>query len=345
VSESPLHVWVLSDGQPGHYNLSRGVIAAIKRIRPVEEHWLPVQLRFGLMRNLLRGVLNRVSRLPASGWLKLFYRMPDLPVEGCDLIVSAGGKTSFANAWFGRTYGVPNLFAGSLRRLSPELFTVILTVEPIDPPSEANLVLDLPPSTVDGTIVRQQGDQLRQALQLHEQRLYTLLIGGDGAGYRYGVRDWERLGQLLNMLGERHQARWFIVGSRRTGAEARQIIEATVDGRLIAGSTWYEAGEPGNIEACLGAAEQVFVTEDSMTMLTEAIYSQRPVISLKPSMVSSTQRYEAMVKRFAGHRWICRYAISSLLENVDQFTGQGCSPLMNSPLDGLSDQLARRLGL
>ena len=345
MSDSPLHVWVLSDGQPGHYNLSRGVVAALKRIRPVEEHWLPVRLRFGLMRNLLRYLLNGVSVLPASGWLRLFYAMPDLPAQGCDLIVSAGGKTSFANAWLGKVQGAPNLFAGSLRRLSPELFTLILTLEPIDPATAANLVLDLPPSTIDAALIRQQGVQLRHDMQLHDQRLYTLLIGGDGAGYHYTARDWQQLGRLLNVLGERYQVRWLILGSRRTGAQAQRIIESTTDRGLIAHSAWYEAGKPAEIGACLGAAEQVFVTEDSMTMMTEAIYSQRPVISLKPALVSSTQRYEAMVKRFADRRWICRYAVSSLLERADQLAGQDCRPLKELPLDRLSEQLAQRLQL
>ena len=336
---------MLSDGQPGHYNLSRGVISALKRVRPVEEHWLTVQLRFGLMRNLLRFFLNRFSRLPASSWMRLFYVMPDLSARRCDLIVSAGGKTSFANAWLGRDMNVPNIFAGSLRRLSPQLFTVVLTLEPVDPPSAANLVLDLPPSTVDDITLDQQGEQLRQNLRLPHERLYTLLIGGDGAGYQYSAQDWKQLGQLLNVLGERYQIRWLLLGSRRTGNEAQRIIESTVDSALVAGSAWYESGKQVEIGAYPGAAEQVFVTEDSMTMVTEAIYSRRPVVSLRPASVASTQRYEAMMKRFADRRWICRYSVSSLLERPGQLTEQVCSPLTESPLDGLAGQLARRLQL
>lgn len=271
--------------------------------------------------------------------------MPDIPTQRCDLIVSAGGKTSFANVWLGKRLGSPNVFIGSLRRLSPEFFTVVLTMEPIIPSNAANLVLELPPSTVDEGVAHRQGDQLRHDLQLRDQRLFTLLLGGDGAGYRYSARDWEQLGQLLNVLGERHQARWLILGSRRTGAEAEKIIESTVDHELIARSIWYEPGKSLDIGAYLGAAEQVFVTEDSMTMVTEAIYSQRPVISLRPASVSATRRYGAMMQRFADQCWICRYAVEALLEEPGQFTGLECSPLTASPLDDLSEQLARRLQL
>ncbi len=271
--------------------------------------------------------------------------MDDLPAEQCDLIVSAGGKTSFANAWLSRNSKAPNIFIGSLRRLSPELFNLILTLEPLASPSHANLVLDLPPSTIDRAVIDRQGEQLRQVLKLPDQRLYTLLIGGNGAGYKYDAHDWKQLGQLLNVLGARDQVRWLLLGSRRTGGEARQIIESTVDSAWIADSAWYAPGEQSKIGASLGAAEQVFVTEDSMTMVTEAIYSQRPVISLRPMLVTSTQRYEAMMKRFADQRWICRHELSALLENPERLAEQACTPLARSPLDALSEQLASRLRL
>ncbi len=331
MSATPLRIWVLSDGQPGHYNLSRGVIAALQRVRSVEEYWLPIRLRFGLARNLLRFGLNHMAKTPNPTSLRLFYSMPDLPKQGCDLIISAGGKTSFANAWLSRSLGVPNLFAGSLRRLSADLFNVIVTLEPVNPPSAANLVLELPPSAIDVATLDQQQD------------IYTLLIGGNGAGYHYDSHDWQQLGELLNVLAERYKKRWLLVGSRRSGMDARRVLEGTVKPVVIADSIWHEKGKQVDVAAHLAAAEQIFVTEDSMTMLTEAIYSQRPVVSLSPASVTSTQRYEAMLQRFADRQWICRYDLSSLLANPEQVAMQHCQPLLESPLDSLAIQLESRL--
>ncbi|VAW80145.1 hypothetical protein MNBD_GAMMA13-242 [hydrothermal vent metagenome] len=338
-----LRVWVLSDNQPGHYNVSRGIVAALKRTRSVEEYWLPMQLRFGAARNLLRFGLNHMSSVPNPKHLKLFYAMPTLPEQGCDLIVSTGGKTSFANAWLSKSLSVPNLFSGSLRRLSPEHFTVLLTLGTVAPTAAANLLLELPPSAIDRSVLDSQGNKLRQDMHLHDQRIYTLLIGGDGAGYQYADHDWQQLGELLNVLGERYQARWLLMGSRRSGVVARRILEATVKPALIANSVWYEKDKPVDIAAYLGAAEQIFVTEDSMTMLTEAIYSQRPVISLRPASVVPSQRYEAMVQRFSDLRWICRFELSTLLADPEQVAVQHCQPLRESPLDSLAIQLESRL--
>jgi hypothetical protein len=84
VADAPLHVWVLSDNQPGHYNQSRGIVAALQRLRPVEQHWLAVQLRVGLARNPMRWLLNRRPAPPPLAALKLFYRLPALPAAPCD---------------------------------------------------------------------------------------------------------------------------------------------------------------------------------------------------------------------------------------------------------------------
>ena len=125
---APLRVWVLSDDQPGHYNQSSGVVSALRHIRPVQESWVVVRLRIGFGRNILRLILNHVRMPLPCGFLKLFYDIEGLPDQGCDLIVSTGGKTSFANAWLARLKNVPNVFTGSLRRLSPAHFSAVFTL-------------------------------------------------------------------------------------------------------------------------------------------------------------------------------------------------------------------------
>lgn len=345
MSVAPLRVWVLSDNQPGHYNQSRGIVAALTRRQPVEVHWLTVSLRVGLARNPMRWMLNHLSRPPSTRWLSCFYTLPDLLQTPCDLVVSAGGKTSFANAWLAQRLGVRNVFAGSLRRLSPELFTVVLTLEPLTPPASSNLVVDLPPSVIDVSQLAQQAQSLRAAHHLEGQTVWTLMLGGNGAGYRYGEPDWRQLAQLLNRFGEACGVRWLLLSSRRTGVAAERLIERAVNRDYVAAMYWYREGEASWIEACLGAADKVFVTEDSMTMLTEAIYSQRPVVSLRPTAVAATLRYAGMLERFASNGWICRFAIEDLAAGRQTLSDAHCHVLTTQPLQLLSAQLAERLHL
>jgi len=194
---SPLHVWVLSDNRPGHYNQSHGIVTALAGLRPIEQHWLNIDLRLGLARNPMRLLLNHLATPPPVSWLGLFYAMPALPQAPCDLVVSTGGRTSFANAWLARRMQARNIFAGSLRRLSPALFDLVLTLEPIRPAAPNNLVLDLPPSAVDVSQLHRDGLALRTEQGLNGQAVWTIMLGGDGAGYRYRDQDWRQLAQLL----------------------------------------------------------------------------------------------------------------------------------------------------
>ncbi len=344
MAERPLRVCVLSDGQPGHYNQSRGVLQALRRLRPVEEAWFNMQLRVGLARRLLRGVVNR-DPPPRSLWpLRLAYRFERLPGADCDLIVSAGGKTSFANAWLGAVLRVPNLYAGSLRGLCARRFSVVLTLEPVQG-AASNLVVPLPPSAVDWDQVEQRGGVFRQQLGVPGQRYWTLLLGGDGAGYRYAQADWLQLARLVNTLAARHGIRWLLVSSRRSGRVAETLLRQHVDAACVARTCWYRDGDAYQAEAWLGAAERVFVTEDSMTMLTEAACARRPVHSLRPARAAPGARYEQALQRFCARGFLCRHTLAQLAARPELLDVQACRVLDGSPTQWLAEQLRERLGL
>ncbi|HFD80526.1 MAG TPA: hypothetical protein ENK05_09080 [Gammaproteobacteria bacterium] len=339
-----LRVWVLSDGQPGHFNQSRGILAALRRIRPLQESWIALDLRIGLGRNLLRYHLNRKVHPGPARRLRAFYRMGELPHGGCDLVVSAGGKTSFANAWLARRLGVPNLYAGSLRRLSAELFSVVLTLEPV-PGAASNLVLPLPASAIDADEVRHRGERFHSRLGDPAQRYWLLLAGGDGAGYRYLKHDWIRLANLMNSLARGHGIRWLVVSSRRTGSTGERLLQRHLEAPHLAAGCWARQRAEYQAEDWLGAAERVFVTEDSMTMLTEAVYARRPLHSLQPQHCAPDQRYRASMQRFADQGFICRHRIADLLLHPHQLEECHCRPMSVSPLDQLAEALRQRLSL
>ena len=305
---------------------------------------MTVRLRIGLGRNILRMILNHVRMPLPIGLLKLFYEIDGLPDQDCDLILSTGGKTSFANAWLARLKNVPNVFTGSLRRLSPGSFSAVLTLEPTDK-APSHLVLQLPPSALDEQELEIQAAQFRKRVGLGEQPCWCILTGGNGAGYRYREQDWRALAKLMKRLAGLHGIRWLLVSSRRTGTEAELLLAEGLDEELLAAQCWYGKGDVYSVEAWLGTAEKVFVTEDSMTMLTEAICTRRPVFSLRPQQSLPNDRYERMVQRFAARGLICRYALNQLAEQPEMLNDAQCNALEESPQESLSKQLGLRLGL
>jgi mitochondrial fission protein ELM1 len=327
----PLRVWLLSDGLPGHYHQAVAIANALAAERPVEVVWVDLRLRVGLARRLLRFILNRTGRPLSPRRLTWFYRGV-LPAGRPDLVISAGGRTSFANAWVGRWFRAPNFFAGSLRGLSARHFTAVLTLEAVAGAAN-NIVLDLPLSRVDPRTLA------GLPIPDHWRRpCWALLAGGDGAGYRYGEADWRRLVEALGVLAQAHGIRWLVSGSRRTGATLPALLADNGEGFIEDVDFHTGEGESGLLRY-LAAADKVFVTEDSMSMLSEAMGSGKPVFSLSPAHARPNARYLAALARFEGRGLIRRLAIRDLADcGAERLEG------LQPPNDGASSRrLAGRL--
>jgi len=335
-------IWVLSDGQPGHDSRSQGIIHALNEVVPLDVHTIHLELRMGLARNALRFLLNKTGKPRSLKPLRWFYRMDALPGGRCDLLISAGGKTSFANAWIATVTGAPNIFAGTLRRLLPHHFSVVMTLEPV-PGADNNLVVPLLPSTIDVQRVTEQGEQLRQRLGDSTQRYWLMLIGGKGAGYRYRQRDWMQIARLMNALADKYTIRWMLVTSRRTGTPGERLLKRYIEASHLALACWSQSGDPYQPEAFLGAADQVFVSEDSMTMLAEAMSAQRPVFSLRPQHALPDHRYEQALLNSVDAGRLCRFALADLLEQRGLFDTQRYVPEA-LPKSDLGQTLLQRLG-
>ena len=71
---TPLKVIFLADTRPGHYHLAEGVIAAVKRLRPVEVTRIPVERRWIVPTRWLRRRINAKSFFPPR-MLRMAYRI------------------------------------------------------------------------------------------------------------------------------------------------------------------------------------------------------------------------------------------------------------------------------
>lgn len=335
-------VWLLSDGQPGHDSRSQGIVRSLREIMPLDVHTIRLDMRMGLARNALRFLLNHTAKPRSLKSLKLFYQVDSLPAGDCDLLISAGGKTSFANAWIAAAIGAPNVFAGTLRRLQARHFSVVMTLEPV-PGADNNLVVPLLPTTIEPQRVTEQGEQLLKQLGGTAQRYWLMLLGGKGAGYWYRQRDWMRIARSMNALASKHDIRWLLVTSRRTGSQGERMLKRYIDADSLAQACWSQSDVEYQPEAFLGAADQVFVSEDSMTMLAEAMSAQRPVYSLRPEHALPDSRYEQALLRYVDAGRLRRVALVDLLEKPALFN-ELCYVPEALPEISLGQELVRRLG-
>jgi len=267
-TNNPLRIWLLSDGAPGHVSQSRGVAEAIGRFCPVELILVQLRVRQKLLKSIGRWLLHR-GVFPS--WLLRRVYAIELPVGKPELLISSGGNTLLASALLAREFGVPNFYSGTLKGYPCRCYSSIYSVTPLGVPN--NKVLPLPP--VPDTLARKLPAASPDAPWL-------LLIGGNGAGYRYEDADWRALAAAVNRLGKEQGARWLVTTSRRTGAAAEDLLQQLLDPSVLIDTVYFGTNPKPVVRDFLGRCRGVWVSEDSLTMVAEAIYSGRPVRSLRP---------------------------------------------------------------
>lgn len=306
-------VWVISDDIPGHFNQSKGILLALEQLYELKVEWISVKLKSGAFRSILSLLLNHFS--PAISLFPLFYK-GQLPAgQNPDIVVGAGGRTSFAVAWLGQYFKAKNIFSGSLRHLKASLFTAVLILEQSKQPEV--ITMPVSPMPVNQQRLQQAAQAWRNDHPVMQQPLWAILIGGDGAGAVYQDSDWLTLAQQLNSLAETQHIRWLISTSRRTGAQAEQLLQQAVDSQYIADAVWWSTEPRPVMTTFLGLAEKVVCTVDSMSMIMESISAMRPVFVIKPDPFKPDQQYANAIQQLQQKQLIHADLLSTLHQNMN----------------------------
>lgn len=113
--------------------------------------------------------------------------------------------------------------------------------------------------------------------------LTTLLLGGDNGHYKYQESDMKALAQALKNIG----GHCFITPSRRTSPKLLHVLKGFL--KDISYEIWDGTGENPYL-AYLGLADQIIVTQDSVSMASEACFTGKPVYIWEANHTSSKFR-------------------------------------------------------
>jgi mitochondrial fission protein ELM1 len=279
-------VWLISDGNPGHYNQSAAITDLLAEHHDISVTWVESRLTLrGFLRPLLAWLLNVSRSALPDALVRRCYKLPGgLPDETPDLIVSSGGKTAFLNVSLARKTGAKNVFIGTPPRIHHAGFTQVLVLEK-DTDCGNCLLMETIPTRVTPVKSDAAGREYRRQHGLADQRLWCMLIGGASRSHRFTADDWERLAQAMNALAARNGIKWLITTSRRTGLECETILARDLDPAYVADAAYWGSEPRKVVLPFLGAAEVAFSTQDSVTMITEAMASGKPAYAVYPQTV------------------------------------------------------------
>jgi uncharacterized protein len=324
-----LNTLLLSDGRPGHTQLAQGIVIAVNRHATVNIDRL--DCRRGPWAGWMLAAASNTARFDRLMLERVYGLKP--PVRGqYDLIVSAGAETLAANVAFARLSGAANIFYGSLRAFRPESFALVLTsyARNGEKPRHAMVMKPTP-------------------LPWHENRAAlagppataALLLGGDAGLTRFADQDWQALAGFIAASHQQHGTRWIVSNSRRTPPQVSDRLHQAFQ----LPHTFIDVRNPGAmpLAQAFEQADAVVCTDDSSSMISEAIGMGLPTIGAKPQRHALTldeAGYRAYLIDSGWHRKIDIAALTP-----DRFLAELSliKPLQDNPLNGLGDLIRQRL--
>ena len=311
-----LKVLVLTDAKPGHVTQSQGLLHYLEKHFQIKSTELQVKPKIKIANRFFKKLLNS-NNIYAERFFRWFYRFNLPQVLSCtpDVIISTGGDTCGANALLAKKYRCKNLFLGSLRGYDPALFSAVLSTTPMSGVDNC-IVLDVAPTLIDPQGLADAASRfLNNKKIVSDKPLWAMLIGGDGSGYQFSKEDYHSLARNMLALARKHDIRWLLTTSRRTGLANEQLLQMLLnDNNEIAYAVYFNEKPERVMQAYLGAGQKIFCTEDSTSMVSEAVVAQKPVITLRSETVAINKGHEAVIQRFANQHFIGRLTVDQLAD-------------------------------
>jgi len=272
--QKPLVIWVLDDGKPGHRNQSLGLAEAMGRIRDVSIHLISLPHNVGIF-SRIKMAREEASKLPKA-----------------DFVIAAGHKTHLALLYLARKTG-----ARSVVLMKPSMpcrwFDHCLIPEhdfQEGAKTPRNVIL------TKGALNRVTYDPGAK------DGSGLILIGGKSSEFGF---NGESLQKAINeIVGQDEGVQWTLTDSRRTPTGFLQSLKGipiSTHAHHTTDSDW--------LPNQLRRASVVWVTEDSVSMIYEALSCGAQVGLLPMPRVKNAGRVAKGVEALVEEGRLCRYEL------------------------------------
>ncbi len=298
----PSLVFLLSDGIRGHLFQGRGVAGWLSRFTGADVVELDVPRPTGWERTRLfkwkARFLPSMDGAGAVRWIQEAGGSSLLDRAGQELATRNCGENSalFLSAGSGAALFTLALARATGQKCCTLMTPTVLGTAPIDfadvpehdhPEKSENVLSTLgAPNAIFPDELERKGWELAQKYPPRDtgvrENRWGVLVGGDDANYRVSA-EWVRraLGPVLE-AGAKADADIYITTSRRTCPEAEEEILRLMQENSSVRMLLLASRDPFNpVPGMLGLCSRIFVTEDSVSMVSEAVTAGREVFLLR----------------------------------------------------------------
>lgn len=193
-----------------------------------------------------------------------------------DLVITAGRRNELVALWIKRRSPGTRVVHVGRPWSRPERFDLIVTTPQyvLDRVPNA-LTVELPLNQVDAERISEARERWRPHFEGLPSPRTVLLVGGASGGYVFDARQARRLADRVNLLLDDPGGSLLLSTSRRTPARFVNRLGARLRAPAYAYS--FGDGEPNPYYGLLAWGERFVVTEDSVSMVAEAMATGRDV--------------------------------------------------------------------
>ena len=336
-------ILILSDGKQGHLNQSLAVLEGIreeraaKGVTPECTRSKIVEVRFksaaaknflNSIGHLFRGHIPFKSRIMRAVLEPGTY---DALIKSyADIVVSCGSSLAGISLLLKAENQAKSVVVMKPPFGASQFDAVLVPRHDKMKPGKNIFITETALSQINLKMLQTESKKLSQDLNLRNgNKKIGLLVGGDTDGMKFSKALLEKLLEELKRYSDETDSYVLATSSRRTPAWADALVKQSLKGSkrcplLVIAN---EENRLGVVPGILGLSDALVVSGESMSMVSEAIASGKPVIVFMPSEDQKMKsKHEEFLSRLNREKLIVRAAAQNIYQVIqDQLASAGGS--------------------
>ncbi|MCK8816320.1 mitochondrial fission ELM1 family protein [Natroniella sulfidigena] len=280
---------VLSDGKPGHLNQSLGIAEQLKNTE-VEVIEIEYKAKWVDLLTRLSGVINNFLRFNvklAEQILKLALpeqKYKEIIAVEADLILSAGSSVAALNLILSKVKQAKAIVCMTPSLIGTRSFDLAIVPKHDQPPKRKNIIQTYgAPNRITSDFINQEVRRWNEIKKVNltelKSPLIGLMVGGSNSYFDITVETISLLlDQIMDFIATKN-GEIILTTSRRTPKAVEQVLKERLANHnrcrlLIIADEWGINPVP----MMLGVSDLVVVTEDSVSMVSEAVSGNSRVL-------------------------------------------------------------------
>ena len=341
-------ILVLDDGKAGHLKQSMAVVKQIKKYREregyspekVQVDTVEVKFKNKSSKTLLNAISPRLGRFCQMHlkFLKLFLTKQSYDIcvnKYADVIISCGSSLYGVNHALKLENSSRNVTVMDPGKEMRKHFDVVIVPEhDIDKVSDLTdniVVTKLAPNLIDERYMKTaEVKPYLQGKEIFEDRpCIGILFGGNNKEYELSEKISKDLAKGIKEAVEKVEGCFYITTSRRTPEASENILkqELSRDKSCLNFISGKSDDDKETVEKILARSNVIIVSAESISMVSEAVSSGKPVLVFMPEKKSEKEnKYEKFVKDLENGGYLTIVNTSEIKEKTSTYISEEYTP-------------------